>query len=97
MEKKYYLQDSRQVVGNFLLFWRKGRAGYTTNIDDAEEFTLSDALSERDTDVPWPVDYMRDLAKPMVDHQNLSHTYREQRQRLVKQMVNSPTKSVNQK
>jgi hypothetical protein len=86
-EKKYYLQDSRQVVGNFLLFWKKDCRGYTTNIEEAHEFTLEEALSERDTDVPWPVDEMQAIAKPRVDHQNLAYSYREQRQRLVKQIA----------
>lgn len=84
MSDKYYLQDSRQVVGNYLLFWRKGRAGYTTDIDEAMEFTLEEALDERNTDVPWPVKEMRQIAKLRVDHQNLCFTYKEQRERMVK-------------
>jgi hypothetical protein len=87
-EKKYYLQDSRSVVGNFLLFWAKDHRGYTTDIDNAHEFTLAEALSHRDTDVPWPVEEMRAAAKLRVDHQNLAYTYREQRQRIVKMLAN---------
>lgn len=34
----YYLQDSRGYVGNDLLFWAKGSAGYTTNLEEAELF-----------------------------------------------------------
>lgn len=78
---KYYLQDSRTVVGNFLLFWRKDHQGYTTNIDDAHEFTLEEALSHRVSDVPWPVDEMRKIARLRVDHQNLQYSYKEQRER----------------
>lgn len=76
---EYYLQDSRQVVGNYLLFWRKDHMGYTTDIDDAHVFTLKEALSHRDTNVPWPVSKMRAVAKLRVDHQDLQYTYKEQR------------------
>jgi hypothetical protein len=81
--QKYYLQDSRQVVGNYLLFWRIDHKGYTTDIDDAHEFTLEEALSHRDTDVPWPVEEMRAKAKLRVDHQHLTYGYKEQRKRMV--------------
>ena len=90
--KKYYLQDSRSVVGNFLLFWAKDRRGYTTDIDKAHEFTLAEALSERDTDVPWSIEEMRSIARLRVDHQNLAYTYKEQRQRLVKMIANGELK-----
>lgn len=81
-EEKYYLQDSRGVVGNFLLFWRKDHHDYTTDIDEAHEFTLEEALSHRETDVPWPVSQMRKVARLRVDHQNLAYTSKEQRKRM---------------
>lgn len=87
MERKYYLQDSRSVVGNFLLFWKKDHRGYTTDIDEAHEFTLEEALSHRPTDVPWPVDEMRAIAKLRVDHQELAYGYSEQRVRMVQQSI----------
>ena len=87
---KYYLQDSRSVVGNFLLFWAKGNRGYTTDIDNAQECTLEEALSQRDTDVPWPVEDMRAVAKLRVDHQNLMYTYKEQRQRMTRRALGQP-------
>lgn len=83
---KYYLQDSRSIVGNFLLFWVKDHKGYTTDIDQAHEFTLEEALSHRDTDVPWPVDLCREVARLRVDHQKLPHSYKTQRQNLVKEL-----------
>lgn len=82
-EEKYFLQDSRQVVGNDLLFWRQGRAGYTTNIDEAHVFTLEEALSHRKTDVPWPVEYIRSISRPAVDHQRLAYEYHAQRKLMV--------------
>lgn len=71
MSQRYFLQDTRTMVGNCMVFWRKGSRGYTTNLDDAETFTIEEALSHRETDRPWSVDLMYELAKPRVDHQDL--------------------------
>lgn len=48
--------------------------GYTTNLDEAETFTLARAVRQyecRETDLPWPVDYVRARAELGVDHQDL--------------------------
>lgn len=87
MEQKYYLQDSRQIVGNDMLFWKLKGAGYTTNLDEAEQYTLEEALSHRDTDVPWPVEQMRALSRPAVDVQKLPHSYKKQYTHLLKEAV----------
>lgn len=50
----YYIQDARSYVGNSVLFWRPGGAGYTTNLDEAGLYTLEEASSHRDTDIPIP-------------------------------------------
>jgi hypothetical protein len=70
---KFYMRDTRQVVGNCLLWWRKGRNGYTTNIDDAHVFTEDEAAivtMNRPTDVAYPVEDVKRLAKRCVDHQS---------------------------
>jgi len=70
--RMYYLRDDRQVVGNCLLWWRKGRAGYTCNLDDAHVFTKEEAFAQhecRETDRPYPVDYINSIAYRHVDHQ----------------------------
>jgi len=49
----FYLQDARQVVGNSVLWWRKGSAGYTCDLNDAELFSEEQARAEhlnRDSD-----------------------------------------------
>lgn len=43
-EKKKYLVWSRAYVGNSLVFWREGKAGYTTDIDKAHKFTYEKAI-----------------------------------------------------
>lgn len=71
-ERMYYLRDDRQVVGNCLLWWRKGRSGYTCNLDDAHIFTEKEAFaqhSSRETDRPYPKDYIDGIAYRHVDHQ----------------------------
>ena len=55
------------------MFWRAG-GGYTTNLDEAETFTRARAVRQykcRETDLPWPVDYVRLRAELGVDFQDL--------------------------
>lgn len=73
MSDLFYLQDSRSNVGSRAMFWRDG-GGYTSNLDEAEQFTRAAAVKQyecRETDLPWPVDYVRALAEVGVDHQYL--------------------------
>lgn len=73
MTDLFYLQDSRSNVGSRATFWRAG-GGYTTNLDEAETFTSAHAVRQykcRETDLPWPVDYVRARAEYGVDHQDL--------------------------
>lgn len=73
MTDHFYLQDSRSNVGSRAMFWRAG-GGYTSNLDEAEEFTREGAVRQyecRETDLPWPVDYVRSMAQIGVDHQDL--------------------------
>lgn len=56
-EELYYIQDTRQVVGNCALWWKSKRCGYTTDIDEAGLYSQEEAFSiaaGRDTDKPWP-------------------------------------------
>lgn len=68
---KFYLQDSRSYVGNDILFWRDG-GGYTTDLSKAEIFTMEEAVRKnqsRETDIPWPKDYIDIKTRPAVDMQ----------------------------
>jgi len=52
----YFVQDTRNVVGNCALWWRIDRAGYTCDLDLAGKFTGAEVRSmSRETDVPWPI------------------------------------------
>jgi hypothetical protein len=68
---QFYLQDSRTDVGDGLMFWALG-GGYTTSLDKAELFTQEQACGHRETDVPWPKDYVDARAHLGVDHQYIS-------------------------
>lgn len=73
MSDLFYLQDSRSNVGSRAMFWRDG-GGYTSNLDEAEQFTREAAVKQyecRETDIPWPVEYVRARAEVGVDHQYL--------------------------
>ena len=65
---KYYIQDSRQYVGNCLLWWCPNHGGYTTQIDEAGLYTeeeMNKICSNRDTDIAWPQDIVE---KSIVKH-----------------------------
>jgi DNA-directed RNA polymerase subunit RPC12/RpoP len=71
-EELFYLQDKRQYVGNDLLFWAKDGKGYTTDVSKAEIYTKEKAFAQnysRETDIPWPKEYIDERTRPAVDHQ----------------------------
>lgn len=74
MADQFYLQDSRDhaYVGDGLLFHAKEGHGYVTDLDKAELYTAEQATSHRDTDVPWPKDYIDARTHLGVDHQYIS-------------------------
>lgn len=79
MSDHFYLQDSRSNVGSRAMFWRDG-GGYTSNLDEAEQFTREQAVRQyecRETDLPWPVDYVRELAEVGADCQYLTRSEAE--------------------
>lgn len=67
----FYLQDSRNhaYVGDGLSFWAKDGKGYVTDLAKAELFTLDQATGYRDTDIPWPKDYIDARTRLGVDCQ----------------------------
>lgn len=70
----YLIQDSRSYVGNAVLWWCDGGAGYTTDIDKAGRFTKEKAETQhrhRKTDVPYRLIDVAPLAIRIVDMQKL--------------------------
>lgn len=72
---EWYLQDTRQHVGNDVLWWGMP-GGYTTDVRKAQVFTRDAAYRQakvRDTDRPWPKAYIDGKTRPAVDFQYLDH------------------------
>jgi hypothetical protein len=54
----YYVLDTRSRVGNCGSWWAPKGAGYVCDIDQAGVYTGADVRLMRNTDVPWPLDYV---------------------------------------
>lgn len=68
----FYLQDSRSYVGNDVLWWAKEGNGYTTDLSKAHVYSKEEAVAQhnfRETDIPWPKDYIDAKTRPAVDVQ----------------------------
>ena len=86
----YYLQDARHhaMVGNCPSFWREGGGYTTTNLDEAERFTLDAAMKQhkcRETDLPWLCYEVDKLRRPTVDCQYMPRSWDAQRAALAAQ------------
>ena len=76
MTDLYYMQDTRHYTGNSIVWWRKGCSGYTSNILNAEVWTKEKAFRQhkcRETDLPWPKEYIDNKIYPVVDFQRVDH------------------------
>lgn len=72
MSELFYLQDNRSYVGNDILWWAKDGKGYTTDLTKAHIFSKEEALKQnqcRETDIPWPKNYIDKRTRPAVDMQ----------------------------
>lgn len=58
----FYIVDTRQVVGNCVLFWAIDRQGYTCELDKAGLYTADEIERLRDTDHPFPKEMVEALA-----------------------------------
>jgi hypothetical protein len=77
MSELYYLQDKRDYVGNSMLWWRAGGAGYCCDVREAGVFTKEQAFDQhrcRDTDIPWPKPYIDARVAHHVDMQRVKLT-----------------------
>lgn len=72
---EFYVQDSRSIVGNDLMWWGIEGIGYTSDVSKARVFTMAQAVAQhqtRDTDIPWPKAYIDARTRPVVDHQYIN-------------------------
>jgi hypothetical protein len=76
--KMFYLQDGRSYLGNSIIWWSKEANGYTTDLQQAREFTYEEAMEQhrqRETDIPWPVEYIGERMQLSVDMQTVRRTH----------------------
>jgi len=76
-DTKYYIQDTRSVVGNCALWWRENGAGYTTQLEDAGVYDEEEAMSiqqSRSTDRAVPVEVAK---RASVTHVRVERLARE--------------------
>jgi hypothetical protein len=73
---RYYLQA--RDSGNLMLWWRKGRHGYTTDIDQAHIFTKEEAFAQArvrpSEDFPWRKYYIDQHLINVVNSQHVNRT-----------------------
>lgn len=67
----YYIQDTRECVGNSALWWREGGHGYTCDLRQAWKVEREEWFGSRDTDVLRPVSEMDWIAEMHVDVQRI--------------------------
>jgi len=74
MSKLFYLQDSRSLTGSNVMFWKINGAGYGTNLNELEVYSLESAQmqhSRRETDIPLLKSEVDKLSISAVDMQVL--------------------------
>ncbi len=70
----FYIQDTRQFVGNCPMWWGPNGSGYVTRLDEAGRYTEQEAIRQnrtRETDIPWPCSEIDALARQTVDCQHM--------------------------
>lgn len=74
-DELYYMQAVGHC-GNSLLWWKKGRCGYTCDIQQAHVFTRDEALRQHrtrpDVDFPWRKSYIDGLVQLHVNVETVS-------------------------
>lgn len=74
-KREYYIQDKRSMVGNSMLWWRKGGLGYGCNLAEAEVFSLERAQalirSSGYKYRAWPKEYIDQRVSQHVDLQHV--------------------------
>lgn len=73
-EPMFYIQDTRQFVGNCPMWWGPNGRGYVTRLNEAGRYTEQEAIKQnrtRDTDIPWPCAEIDAIARHTVDFQHM--------------------------
>jgi hypothetical protein len=75
----FYAQRKRETVGNAVLLWRKGNAGYVCSIDEAQTYTKEEAIKQfagsGDDVTLWPASHLMSCLKTVVESQCLDRKF----------------------
>lgn len=74
-EERYYIQDTRNYLGNAMMWWGPNNGGYTADISKAGKYTLEEAKrhhASRSTDVAWACGYIDAKKVSVIDAQYVS-------------------------
>ena len=91
----YYIQDSREYVGNCVVFWGKDGNGYVCDITKAGLYTYEEAMSQhksRHTDIPWLKEDVENALRTFCDVQYLSKRQHEVYDELEQHKLNKAKK-----
>lgn len=80
-DKLFYIQDTRDYVGNSMLWWARDHKGYTCDIRKAHIFSeseIEEMVANRETDKPWPKDFIDNRIAWHVDSQSCNNHQLEQ-------------------
>ena len=91
----YYIQDSREYVGNCVVFWGKDGGGYVCDITKAGLYTYEEAMSQhksRHTDIPWLKEDVENALRTFCDVQYLSKRQHEVYDELEQHKLNKAKK-----
>lgn len=72
-DKMYYVQDSRNYVGNAVLWWGLNGNGYVTDLSKAQKYTFEQIqkFNPRETDIIWEAEHVEKAIGQYVDMQGL--------------------------
>lgn len=76
----YYVQDTRTIVGNSMVWWAKDGHGYVCDIRKAHVWTKEEAYKQyamRSTDFPWPKSYIDARISHHIDVQHCDKSHPE--------------------
>lgn len=74
---QYYIQDTRQFVGNCIIFWTANKGGYTTKLAEAGKYSKEEAeriTANRSSDKAWPCNHIDSIAERTVDDQRKDYS-----------------------
>tara|TARA_R110000851_G_scaffold47990_3_gene116329 strand:+ start:214 stop:741 length:528 start_codon:yes stop_codon:yes gene_type:complete len=75
--KKYYVQDNRNYVGNAVLWWGKDNNSYVTDLAKAHLYSFNEIknFNPRESDIIWESSHVKNAIRQYVDSQGLKRSY----------------------